>query len=227
MITSMELRVVDIGRIAYDDALILQRRTVEERQQEKIPDTLYLLEHPPVITMGKSATDDHILASSSQLSEAGATVHYVERGGETTYHGPGQLVGYVICHLYQHQRKLRRFIENLEEVFIRLLQEEFDIVANRDDAHRGVWVNDEKITAIGIAVKAAVTMHGFAFNVMPDLSHFDWIVPCGITDRSQTSLEKLLGRTPDMEQVKNVVVGSFAEVFGYDTVRRSNEADRS
>ncbi|MFP4432382.1 MAG: lipoyl(octanoyl) transferase LipB [Spirochaetaceae bacterium] len=215
----MILRICDIGRIGYEEALEMQRRAVTQRQREEIPDTLYLLEHPPVITMGKSAVEADILSSREDLTAAGATVHYIERGGETTYHGPGQLVGYVIFHLYQHQRKLKKFVENLEEVFIRLLAADFGIEAGRDPEHRGVWVGKEKIAAIGIAVKEAVTMHGFAFNVAPDLSHFNWIVPCGIRDRGQTSLERLLGHTPNPEMVKDAVAESFAEVFGYEEIR--------
>ena len=223
----MKLRVCDLGRIGYDDALELQRNAVERRRREEIPDTLYLLEHPPVITMGKSASDEDILASPGILREAGATVHHIERGGEATYHGPGQLVGYVIFHLYQHQRRLRKFIENLEEVFIRLLDREFGITAGRDSEHRGVWVGNEKITAIGIAIKQAVTMHGFAFNVAPDLSHFDWIIPCGIRDRGQTSLEQLLGTAPDMDEVKDAVVRTFMDVFGHDAVEIESGKDDS
>ncbi len=219
----MILRICDIGRIGYEDALEMQRRAVTQRQREEIPDTLYLLEHPPVITMGKSAVEDDILASREDIAAAGATVHYIERGGETTYHGPGQLVGYVIFHLYQHQRKLKKFVENLEEVFIRLLAADFGVEAGRDPEHRGVWVGNEKIAAIGIAVKEAVTMHGFAFNVAPDLSHFGWIIPCGIRDRGQTSLERLLGHTPNPEMVKDAVAESFAEVFGYDEVRLESD----
>ncbi|MFW5843577.1 MAG: lipoyl(octanoyl) transferase LipB [Spirochaetota bacterium] len=215
----MILRICDIGRIGYEEALEMQRRAVTQRQREEIPDTLYLLEHPPVITMGKSAVEADILSSREDLTAAGATVHYIERGGETTYHGPGQLVGYVIFHLYQHQRKLKKFVENLEEVFIRLLAADFGIEAGRDPEHRGVWVGKEKIAAIGIAVKEAVTMHGFAFNVAPDLSHFNWIIPCGIRDRGQTSLERLLGHTPNPEMVKDAVAESFAEVFGYEEIR--------
>jgi lipoyl(octanoyl) transferase len=222
----MILRICDIGRIGYEEALEMQRRAVTQRQREEIPDTLYLLDHPPVITMGKSAVEADILASREDLAAAGATVHYIERGGETTYHGPGQLVGYVIFHLYQHQRKLKKFVENLEEVFIRLLAADFGVEAGRDPEHRGVWVGNEKIAAIGIAVKEAVTMHGFAFNVAPDLSHFNWIIPCGIRDRGQTSLERLLGHTPNPEMVKDAVAESFAEVFGYDEVRLEGDCGR-
>ncbi|MFW5686486.1 MAG: lipoyl(octanoyl) transferase LipB, partial [Spirochaetota bacterium] len=126
------------------------------------------------------------------------------------------IVGYAIINLYNHQRKLRLFVERMEEVFIRLLDRYYGIRAGRDDVHRGVWVNDRKITAIGIAVTRAITMHGFAFNVAPDLSHFRWIIPCGIRDKGVTSLEELLGRKPDGESVKQQVIESFCEVYGYE-----------
>ena len=212
---TLALTVRDVGRMAYGTALELQHRLVEERQQERIGDTLLLVEHPPVITMGRKATAADILVPLAQLQAAGVEIHRITRGGEATYHGPGQIVGYTIINLYNHQRKLRRFIEQMEEVFIRLLDRCYGITATRDDEHRGVWVGTEKITAIGIAVSRAVTMHGFAFNLAPDLSHFDWIVPCGIRDRGVTSLERLIGRAPDPRTVKRQVVESFCEVYGY------------
>jgi lipoyl(octanoyl) transferase len=202
--------------MGYAQALELQLRLVEERRAEKIDDTLILVEHPPVITMGRKATDEDILVPLEQLRETGVEIHRITRGGEATYHGPGQIVGYAIINLYNHQRKLRLFVERMEEVFIRLLERNYSITAGRDDEHRGVWVGDAKITAIGIAVTRAITMHGFAFNVAPDLSHFDWIVPCGIRDRGVTSLERLIGSRPDMETVKAQVVESFCEVYGYE-----------
>lgn len=209
------LSIHDLGLIAYPDALALQRRLLKQRQAGSIPDTLLLLEHPPVITMGRSAIEADILATPAQLAAAGASVEYIERGGETTYHGPGQLVGYVILDLRRHLRSLKRFVHLLEEVFINVLQDHYHITADRDEEHRGVWVNDEKITAVGIAVQQRVTFHGFAFNVNTDLSHFAWIVPCGITDRGQTSLEKLTGRTQDMGRVKKEIGQALAHVFGY------------
>ncbi len=209
------LSVRDLGRMAYGSALELQLELVEQRQSESIEDTLLLVEHPPVITMGRKATDADILASPAELDAAGVEIHRITRGGEATYHGPGQIVGYAIINLYNHQRQLRRFIENMEEVFIRLLRSHYGIEAGRDDEHRGVWVGDEKITAIGISVSRGVTMHGFAFNVAPDLSHFDWIIPCGIRDKGVTSLEKLTGERPDLAVVRSQVVTAFAEVYGY------------
>lgn len=210
------LEVRDIGRVGYDEALELQYRLVSERQAESIPDTLILVEHPPVITMGRKATDADILADHRELEQRGVAVHRITRGGEATYHGPGQVVGYAIINLYRRQRKLRVFIERLEEVFIRLLDRHYEILASRDPLHRGVWVGDRKITAIGIAVSRGVTMHGFAFNVNPDLSHFDWIVPCGISNRGVTSLERELGEAVDVAKVKEQVAMLFREVFAYD-----------
>ncbi|TVR67968.1 MAG: lipoyl(octanoyl) transferase LipB [Spirochaetaceae bacterium] len=209
------LAVHDLGQVGYAEALALQHRLVRKRQDGTIPDTLLLLEHPPVITMGRSALDTDILATSEQLLGAGATVERIERGGETTYHGPGQLVGYVIIDLRTHLRSLKRFVHLLEEVFISLLGTHYGISADRDPEHRGVWVGDEKITAIGIAVQKRVTFHGFAFNVNTDLSHFQWIVPCGITDRGQTSLKQLTGEAQDMDRLKQETAGAVAEVFGF------------
>jgi lipoyl(octanoyl) transferase len=214
--TSRRLRVVDLHTIGYEEALRMQLDLVEKRRNEEIPDTLLLLEHPPVITMGKSANKADVLADPDVLAAAGATVHVINRGGEVTYHGPGQLVGYIIANLYNHDRKLRRFIENLEEVFVRVLGTYYGITAARDEEHRGVWVGDEKITAVGIAVKNKITMHGFAFNVNTDLSHFEWIVACGIRDRGQTSLEKLTGAAAPLNAVKRQVADEFQKVFQYD-----------
>lgn len=214
----MQLDVRRLGRIGYQEALDLQIELVEMRRAEQIPDTLLLLEHPPVITMGRSAVDSDILAPTQELERAGARVFHITRGGETTYHGPGQLVGYVIANLYEHQRQLKRFIRNLEQVFIRLLDDEYSITAGRDEEHRGVWVGSEKITAIGIAVSRGITMHGFAFNVSTDLSHFGWIIPCGIPDRGQTSVNALTGRHVSLADASDAVVRAFQPVFGYSSV---------
>ena len=214
----LKLNVLDVGRMAYGPALELQYELVQKRVDEQVPDTLILVEHPPVITLGRKAPDSDVLVPPETLTAAGAEIHRVTRGGEATYHGPGQIVGYAIINLYGHQRKLRLFIERMEEVFIRPLDRHYQIAARRDDEHRGVWVGDEKITAIGIAVSRRTTMHGFAFNVSPDLSHFDWIIPCGITDRGVTSLARLTGSPPDIEVVKRQVVETFCEVYGYRLV---------
>ncbi len=219
---SLSLRVLDLGRMAYDRALDVQLQLVEERRAETIPDTLALVEHPPVITMGRSAVDADILAPPEELMAAGATVHRITRGGEATYHGPGQVVGYPIVNLYNHQRRIRLFVERLEETIIRVLERHYGISAGRDPAHRGVWVGEEKIAAVGIAVTRKITMHGFAFNVSCDLSHFGWIIPCGITDRGVTSVAQLLGRPVDLAEAREHVVRAFVEVFGYEITEREH-----
>lgn len=209
------LEVNDLGVIPYEEAHARQLDLVAARGRGEVADTLLLLEHPPVITMGRNADPTEILASEATLSEAGATIERIERGGETTYHGPGQLVGYPIIDLRQWMRSLKRYVHLLEELFIRLLEREYGIAAGRDAEHRGVWVGEEKITAIGIAVHNRITYHGFAFNVDTDLSHFGWIIPCGITDRGTTSLARLIGEAPPMDLVKRQVEAEFRELFGY------------
>lgn len=196
-----------------------QKRLHAQRKAELIPDTLLLLEHPPVFTLGRRALDTEVLASPSILAAEGIEVVRTDRGGQTTYHGPGQLVGYLIFNLYNHGRRLKLFVEHIEEVFIRVLADSYGIEAGRDPDHRGVWVGNEKIAAIGIAVQESVTLHGFAFNVAPRLEHFDLIVPCGITDRGQTSISRLLGREESLERVKPLVAARLADVFGYDERR--------
>lgn len=213
---ALPLNVTDVGRMSYKEALDLQYDLLARRAAEEIPDTLILVEHPPVITIGKSGKDSDILASPDALAELGVEVYRINRGGEVTYHGPGQIVGYLIINLYNHQRKLRRFVETLEELFIRLLADEYGIQARHDDAHRGVWVGEEKITAVGIAVKGSITMHGFAFNVNTNLDHFRWIVPCGIQDRDPTSMKKLLGHDVPLDEVKRRLVRHFCELFSYE-----------
>lgn len=210
-----QLSIHDAGTVPYAEALALQHRLVTARQEGRITDTLLLLEHPPVITMGKSGTEADILADRDTLRRAGATIERIERGGEVTYHGPGQLVGYPILDLRAHLRSLKTFVHLLEEVFVRYLAAEHGIAATRDEQHRGVWVNNAKITAIGIAVQKRVTFHGFAFNVNTNLSHFDWIIPCGITDRGQTSLEQQSGSAQDMAAVRDGVARTFCDLFGY------------
>ncbi len=210
-----ELTVYDCGQIEYAPALDLQRELQAARGEERIGDTLLLLEHPPVITMGKSAVNEHLLADETMLAAAGAKVEWIERGGETTYHGPGQLVGYAIFNLYERHRSIKRFVRNMEQVFIDLLAEDYSIEAGRDPEHPGVWVGNEKITALGISIRNKVTMHGFAFNVAPNLDHFNWIVPCGITDRGQTSIEKLTGEAPEMRIIKRKVAAKFRELYEF------------
>ncbi len=200
----------------YKEALDLQFSLVEKRQNEEVNDTLVLLQHPPVITYGKRTDGGDILLPDEAMKRLGVELFPVGRGGEATYHGPGQIVGYPIINLYRFERSVKKFVHTLEDVFIALLNEEFDIPAKKDPDHIGVWVGDEKITAIGIAVKRGVTMHGFAFNVNTDLSHFNWIVPCGIRDKGVTSMEKILGEPQDMDRVTGLVDTYFRRTFKYE-----------
>ncbi len=210
------LDIRNLGTVPYRDALQLQRELVARRQSGTISDTLLLLEHPPVITQGKSAGTHDIVASADVLRRNSVEMVTIERGGETTYHGPGQLIGYPIIDLRRHLRSLKKYVYLLEEVSIAYLWEYHHIEAQRDPEHRGVWVDNEKITAVGVAVQKRVTFHGFAFNVNTDLSHFQWIIPCGITDRGQTSVARLTGCETHMDTVKERVGEIFCRLFGYD-----------
>lgn len=211
----MKLNVALMGRVDYTKALDIQERLLDLRQRNETGDTLLLLEHPPVITLGRRGAYTNILLSREELKAMGVGIHETGRGGDVTYHGPGQIVGYPIMDLRNYRRDVKGFVEKLEEVFIRLLRDEFNITARRDEKkYTGVWVGDEKITAIGMSVKRWVTMHGFAFNVNTELSHFQWINPCGITDRGVTSLEKLTGAPQELSRLNALVRDYFCRVFG-------------
>ena len=203
-----------LGRVPYADALALQRSLVEDRRAGKIDDTLLLLEHPPVLTLGVRGDGgrSHILASSEALASHAIEVHEAGRGGDVTYHGPGQIVGYPIIDLNPHRRDVHRYVRDLETVLIRTA-EDFGINAHRVQGLTGVWVGDEKLAAIGVRIARWVTSHGFALNVTTNLDHFDLIVPCGITDRGVTSMARLLGRSIDIAEVENRIIEQFADVF--------------
>ena len=217
-----ELTVLDLGRMAYRPALDLQERLVD-RVRIAEPDAAYLLlvEHdPPVITHGRRRSPEHILASRSQLDAAGIDVHETRRGGDVTYHGPGQLVGYLILNLRAAGLGVRTFVGKLEEALIGLL-DGFGIEGRRIDGLTGVWVGEEKVAAIGTAVRRWVTYHGFALNVSTDLSHFDYIVACGLRRTQATSLTALLGEAVSTDETKDPLTESVARVFGFDSVRRA------
>ena len=189
----MPINIVDLGKMNYREALEIQERLLALRQQNTIGDVLLLVEHPAVLTLGTRGQYENILASEAVLATHGIETFEVNRGGDVTYHGPGQLVGYPIMNLSCCDNDIKTFIWKIEETFIRLLADEFQIEASREDGkYTGVWVGNDKITAIGIAVKRWVTMHGFAFNIATNLEHFKLINPCGITDKGVTSLEALL-----------------------------------
>lgn len=205
------LAVARLGRVDYLDALDLQRRLVAARQQGEGRDTLLLLEHPPVYTLGKRASADNVLLSASQLHERGIEVVEADRGGDVTYHGPGQLVGYPVLAL-AGVRSVVDYVRALEQVLLVALAE-LGIHAERVPDYTGVWVGEQKIAAIGVRVASGgITSHGFALNVAPDLGDFAGIVPCGITDRGVCSLASL-GATSDLDAVTEVVIRSFTKVF--------------
>jgi lipoate-protein ligase B len=199
--------------MSYHEAWALQRRLVSARSRGEIPDRLVLLEHPPVITLGRSGTADHLLGSEAQLADRGVEFVETDRGGDITFHGPGQIVGYSIVDLESRGRDLHRYLRDLESVLIRALAE-FGIRADRTAGLTGVWVGNAKVAAIGIRVSRWVTHHGFALNVDTDLSYFDLIVPCGIADRRVTSMEALLGRPVDREAVEDALERAFETIFG-------------
>lgn len=197
------------GLTDYQEGLSLQRRLLTLRQQNKVQDILLLLEHPPVLTLGKNADDSNILFTPEALEAQGIKVYETDRGGDVTYHGPGQIVGYPIIHLRESGISVRTYVWLLEQLFIDLLDKEYSIEAYRDPDYRGVWIENDKITAIGCAVKRWVTMHGFAFNVNTKLEHFNVIHPCGIIGRGVISLQAILGHPLEMELVKEQVIKYF------------------
>lgn len=211
-----ECAVSFLGIFPYQDAWDLQRRTGELRARDEVPDTLLLLEHPPTYTLGRTADSSNILLSEAELERRGIGLFEVDRGGDVTYHGPGQLVGYPIM-LVEDRRDLLRYIRNLEETIIRAL-EDFDIESGRIAGLSGVWIGDRKIAAIGVKM-GRVTSHGFALNVTTDLDYFNHIVPCGIRDKGVTSMEAELAKSragqpvPDIRTVAEAVASRFADVF--------------
>ncbi|QEN08410.1 lipoyl(octanoyl) transferase LipB [Oceanispirochaeta crateris] len=211
----MKLNVIVPGLVPYEEALQWQYDLVEKRRNGLIDDTLILLEHPPVLTTGRRQQDHNILIDPASKN---IPVIKTNRGGEVTYHGPGQLVGYLIVDLSSFSRRVKQFVYNLEDVFVRYLNHEFAIQAERHDKHRGVWVGEDKITAIGLAIEREITMHGFAFNINTDLDPFQWIIPCGIQDKGVTSLEKLTGKTQDMNLVIPAIAEIYKEIYGYESM---------
>ncbi len=208
-----QLHVRRLGLLPYAEGLELQRALVEDRKADRIPDTLLLLQHPHVVTIGvKKDGRRHIIASPEQLAARGVEVFETGRGGDVTYHGPGQLVGYPILDLNPDRRDVHRYVRDLEDVMIRVCAG-YGLTADRVKGFSGAWIGDEKIGAIGVRISRWVTSHGFAFNVTTNVEFFDLIVPCGITDKGVTSLEAKLGRAPSMAEVEDRFVEQFAAVF--------------
>jgi lipoyl(octanoyl) transferase len=207
-----------LGLTPYDRAHALQVDLVEQRKRDEIPDQFLLLEHPHVITLGRAANRANVLADESARAQFGVELFETGRGGDVTYHGPGQLVGYPIIKLLPGQQDIRRYVRNIQEVLIRAARD-FGVEAEpRGGDFVGVWVGDEKLGAIGVRVSRWVTMHGFAFNVATDLNYFQLIIPCGIRGHGVTSLEKVLGRPIEMGAVVESVTRHFGEVFDREIV---------
>jgi lipoyl(octanoyl) transferase len=218
----MQLNVVDCGHMDYGTALRLQHdylaKVQNEAQDGNHPDTLMLVEHQPVITMGRHANQANILVSEAELKAAGIDLYQIERGGDATYHGPGQLVGYTIFNLRaNHGGSIKRFVHRLEEVIITVVKDGYGLTVERNPANVGVWYGESKVAAIGLAVQHAVTFHGFALNINTTLSHFDYIVPCGLVGKSVTSLQQILGQAQDMARAKQLVVKAFCDIYGFQT----------
>jgi lipoyl(octanoyl) transferase len=209
-----ELEVRRLGLVPYDEALAMQRALVEERRAGRVPDLLLLLQHPAVITLGVKGDGGrtNIVATDERLAELGIAVQETGRGGDVTYHGPGQIVGYPILDLKPDRCDVHRYVRDLEEVMIRVCAD-YGVAAGRIKGLTGTWVGAEKIGAIGVRLSRWITSHGFAFNVTTDLDHFKLIVPCGISDRGVTSLERATGRHLSIAEIEDAVIRRFQEIF--------------
>lgn len=214
------LNVYKIGLVPYKSSLDLQMRLLEKRKNGEIGDTLLLLEHPPTFTIGRKGHKGHLLINERYLSERGIDFQEISRGGDITFHGPGQLVGYPILDLSTKGRDVHKYLRGLEELIV-LMLEDFNIKANRIEGLTGVWVDGHKIASIGVGVKRWITYHGFALNVNTELSYFDMIVPCGIPDVKMTSVAGWLGKKEEieMEDVEESAIKSFIKTFNFDTAR--------
>ena len=209
------LTVHDLGVLPYAEALAVQEEAVRRRRAGEISDTLFLVEHPHVITLGSSAQPEHVLVDAEERGRQGIELFDTGRGGDVTYHGPGQLVAYPILDLKPDRKDLHRYLRDLEGVVMHVV-ERYGIAAERSEGQTGVWTAGGKIAAIGVRVSSGwITSHGLALNVGTDLSYFGTIVPCGIADRDVTSLARELGRDVPMDEVRDALVDVFAREFGH------------
>ena len=219
-------QIVDLGLISYPEAYALQKRVVAARKAGAIEDMLVFCEHPQVITLGRNGKRENLLASEHVLRQKGMEFHSTDRGGDITYHGPGQIVGYPILNLGEIRRDVVWYVRTLEEAMIRAT-EEFEVTAERVAGKTGIWVRagntEEKLAAIGVHISRWVTSHGFAYNVCTDLRNFELIVPCGIADRKATSLEKLLGRRIEVGEVAPRIAKHLGELLGLDLKESSRK----
>jgi len=213
--------VRNLHLVTYENGMALQQKLVEMRQKHEIDDQLLLLEHPPVITLGRGGDVANLLGTPEALAAAGIRYFETTRGGDITYHGPGQIVGYPIIHLGEGNRDVRKYVTALEEVLIRTVAE-YGIVAERVDGRRGIWVGRNKIAAIGVRIARWVTSHGWALNVSTNLEHFRFITPCGIHGMGVTSIERETSRRVSLDEVRGVLTQKFAEVFDREIVPRAD-----
>ena len=208
----------DLGFIDYKEAWDLQYEVHAKRVSGDAKDFLFLLEHPNTYTLGKTAHKENLMGSEKYLKENNISVYDIDRGGDITYHGPGQIVGYPIIDLNNWYKDTHKYLRALEDVIIKTCSE-YGIDCGRNEKHTGVWIRDKKIAAIGIKVSRWVTMHGFAFNVNTDLNLFSGIIPCGIQDKTVTSLKEELGHEIDVLEVKAKLLNNFIKVFNYGEVK--------
>ena len=213
-----QIRSVDIGRSRFADAWDLQRKLFDARLEGRTGDLLLYTEHHHVYTIGKGGDENHLLATESELEEGGVDVFQIDRGGDITYHGPGQVVGYPIIDLQDYKTDLHWYLRSLEEVIILAIRD-FGLEGNREEGMTGVWVGGEKIAAIGVKVSRWITMHGFALNVNTDLSKFGRIIPCGIFHKGVTSMERLLGKSVELNRVHESLDRAFGKVFDRSVMR--------
>ncbi len=206
---------IDLDFIEYDKAWDLQKDVFKLRTSNEIEDILFLLEHPHTYTLGKTAERKNLISNEAFLNKYNIKIFDIDRGGDITYHGPGQIVGYPIIKLSNWKEDTHLYLRNLEQIIIDVCAD-YGLQTNRIEGLTGVWIDDRKIAAIGIKVSRWVTMHGFAFNINTDLNLFDGIIPCGITDKKVTSLQKELGIEVDIQKVKQKIVNKFKEAFDYD-----------
>ena len=210
----LSMKILDLGRMSYNSAWDIQKEYHKKVILGKEPDTLIVVEHEPVYTLGKNANDNHLLQSASEEIQ----VFRIERGGDITFHGPGQIVVYPILDLNRFVKSVSWYMRTLEKIIIDTLSD-FEIKAGLKDGLTGVWVGDEKIGAQGVRISRWVTMHGLALNVNTDLRYFDGIIPCGIFDYGVTSMEKLMGRKQDINKVKNTIIKYFNNILSDEEVR--------
>ena len=208
--------IVNAARISYGPAFELQREIVAARKAGAVPDVLLFCEHPHVITLGRNGQRENLLANANVLRQMNVEFHETDRGGDITYHGPGQIVGYPILDLAQHKRDVRWYVEQLEEVMI-CAAADYGLSARRILCRHGIWIDapqgEEKLAALGVHLSRWVTSHGFAFNVSTDLRYFDLIIPCGIKDKRATSLERALGHAVSLDEARARLAAHFAEIF--------------